>query len=321
MQSVFVFPGQGSQSVGMMAELAARDRVVTDTFAEASAALGIDLWRLTQDGPAERLNETVNTQPVMLAANVATWRYWQRQQGYRPDAVCGHSLGEFAALVAAGSLELATATTLVRARAELMQAAVPEGIGAIAAVVGLEDSEVALACSEAAQGETVESVNFNVTGQVVIAGHTGAVQRALEECTRRGAKRAVMLPMSVPAHSSLMRPAADGFAGVIAKVPFREPSIPFWSPVDCRQHVEVEDIRQLLVRQLASPVCWKELIRTLTGAGAFLFVECGPGKVLTGLNRRIERRRNLLCHALEDSDSVQSALHALVPVAESPTGS
>jgi [acyl-carrier-protein] S-malonyltransferase len=321
MQSVFVFPGQGSQSVGMMAELADRDRIVTDTFAEASTALGFDLWQLTRDGPAGQLNETVNTQPVMLAADVATWRYWQRQGGYQPDVVCGHSLGEFAALVAAGSLGLADASRLVRARAELMQAAVPEGVGAIAAVLGLEDGEVAAACREAAHGEIVESVNFNVTGQVVIAGHAGAVQRALDECTRRGAKRAVMLPMSVPAHSSLMQPAADGFAKVIEAAPLTRPAIPFWSPVDCRQHDEVGDIRKLLVRQLASPVCWKELVRTLTAAGAFVFVECGPGKVLTGLNRRIERRRNLLCHALEDPDAVHEALHALTAVSEISTGS
>lgn len=308
MQRVFVFPGQGSQSVGMMGQLAERDRIVVDTFEEASAALGYDLWQLVQQGPAEKLNETVHTQPAMLAAGVATWRYWIKLGGDAPDAVAGHSLGEFTALTAAGALELADAIKLVRTRAELMQQAVPVGVGAIAAVLGLEDPVVAEACQEAAQGEVVEAVNFNAAGQTVIAGHAGAVKRALDACTSRGARRAVLLPMSIPAHSSLMRPAAEKFAAAVAAVSLKAPSIPFWSPFDARRHDDVQDIRQLLVQQLASPVHWKELIRVLAEGGASMFIECGPGKVLTGINKRIERRRSLLCLALEDAASIDAVM-------------
>jgi [acyl-carrier-protein] S-malonyltransferase len=308
MRSVFVFPGQGSQSVGMLKELAEREPTVIDTFTEASTILGYDLWALVQQGPAERLNETEYTQPAMLTSGIATWRYWQRQGGAAPDVVCGHSLGEFSALTAAGALDLTTAVTLVRRRAQLMQEAVPAGVGAIAAVLGLEDDAVAAACSEAAQGEVVQPVNFNSPGQAVIAGHAGAVQRALEACKARGAKRAVQLPMSVPAHSSLMQPAAQRFGEVLANIPLRAPGIAYWSPVDCAAHAEVEDIRRLLMRQLASPVRWSDLIRALAAGGATRLVECGPGKVLTGLNRRIDKRPELLCLALQDVESVQVAL-------------
>lgn len=308
MQRVFVFPGQGSQSVGMMAELAGSDAVVTDTFAEASSVLGYDLWQLVQQGPAEKLSETVHQQPAMLAADVATWRTWQRQGGAAPQAVAGHSLGEYAALVAAGALTFADAVKLVCERAERMQAAVPAGIGAIAAVLGLEDEAVIAACAASAQGEVVDTVNFNSPGQAVIAGHATAVQRALEACKAAGAKRAMLLPMSVPAHSSLMQPAAEAYAAALRAVPLAAPTIAWWSPVDCRRHDMVDDIRALLIRQLASPVRWTDLVRALVDAGFTQFVECGPGKVLTGLNRRIDKRPELACLALQDSASVQAVL-------------
>lgn len=311
MRRVFVFPGQGSQSVGMLAELSLQDRAVVDTFAEASTVLGYDLWQLVQQGPVESLNETERTQPAMLAADVATWRYWLNQGGARPDAVCGHSLGEFPALVASGALEFGAAVHLVRERARFMQAAVPAGVGAIAAVLGLEDEAVAAACVDAAQGEVVELVNFNSPGQAVIAGHAAAVQRALDGCKSRGAKRALLLPMSVPAHSSLMQPAAVKFADTLAAAPLQVPQTAFWSPVDCLQQEDPEAIRRLLARQLVSAVRWTDLVRVLALAGASTFVECGPGKVLTGLNRRIEKRPEIQCLALQDVASVQAALAQL----------
>jgi [acyl-carrier-protein] S-malonyltransferase len=312
MQRVFVFPGQGSQSVGMLAELAAQERIVADTFAEASTVLGYDLWEVVQLGPAERLSDTVIQQPAMLTAGIATWRYWLARGGSRPDIVCGHSLGEFSALTAAGAFDLATAVALVRRRAELMQEAAPAGTGAIAAVLGLDDEAVAAACQEAAQGEVVELVNFNSPGQIVIAGHAAAVQRALELCKARGAKRAVLLPMSVPAHSSLMQPAAQRFGAELAVAPLQAPTLGFWSPVDAAAHATVDDIRALLTRQLASPVRWTALVRELVAAGTTQLVECGPGKVLTSLNRRIDKRPELQCLALQDPASVDTALAATV---------
>jgi [acyl-carrier-protein] S-malonyltransferase len=308
MQTVFVFPGQGSHSVGMLAELAARERIVGDTFAESSDALGYDLWQLVQQGPAEKLNETEQQQPAMLTAGVATWRYWQKVGGSAPDAVAGHSLGEFSALVAAGTLEFRDAVLLVRERAQRMQAAVPVGVGAIAAVLGLEDEAVIAACATAAQGEVVEAVNFNSPGQAVIAGHAAAVQRALEACKAAGAKRALLLPMSVPAHSSLMRPAAEAFAPALRAASFATPKYAYWSPVDGKRHDSPEDIRALLIRQLASPVQWSGLVRALVAAGTRRLVECGPGKVLTGLNRRIDKNPELQCLALQDPASVETVL-------------
>jgi [acyl-carrier-protein] S-malonyltransferase len=309
MKNVFVFPGQGSHSVGMLAELAASERIITDTFTEASGVLGYDLWKLVQHGPAEQLNETVRQQPAMLVAGMATWRYWKQQGGKDPDVVCGHSLGEYTALAAAQALAFPAVVKLVRSRAELMQQAVPVGEGAIAAVLGLDDEAIVAACSEAAQGEVVDLVNFNSPGQVVIAGNVAAVNRALEGCKARGAKRAVVLPMSVPAHSSLMRPAAEKFAEELRGVRVQRPKFAFWSPVDCAAHVEPEDIQSLLCKQLDSAVRWADLIRALSNAGATTFVECGPGKVLTGLGRRIDKQ--LRCLALQDPDSVQAARAAL----------
>jgi [acyl-carrier-protein] S-malonyltransferase len=308
MQRAFVFPGQGSQSVGMLAEFAASDAVIGETFTEASAALGYDLWKLVSAGPAERLNETVQQQPAMLTADIATWRLWQKLGGPMPDLVCGHSLGEFSALVAAGALDFFTAVRLVRTRAQLMQEAVPAGEGAIAAVLGLEDAQVEAACIEAAQGQVVQAVNYNSPGQVVIAGNAAAVDRALAACKARGARRAMLIPMSVPAHSALMVPAAGRFAESLDATAFAAPRIAFWSPVDGSRHAEPSGLRDLLRRQLASPVRWSALVQRLAAEGISQFVECGPGKVLTGLIRRIDKRPEIQCLALQDPDSMQTAL-------------
>lgn len=301
MSTAFVFPGQGSQSVGMLAGLAGADPIIQDTFAEASQVLGYDLWALVSQGPVETLNSTAHTQPAMLVAGVATWRLWLKRGGVLPARVCGHSLGEFTALVAAGSLTFTDAVALVRHRGELMQEAVPAGVGAMAAVLGLDDEPLLAACASAAQGEVVEAVNFNSPGQVVIAGHVAAVNRAIEACKAAGAKRAVLLPMSVPAHSSLMQPAAQRFGERLASLSVRAPQIRFHSPVDAASHDDPEDIRQLLQRQLASPVRWTDLVRALLADGVTALVECGPGKVLTSLNRRIDKRPDLQCSALEDA--------------------
>ena len=305
----FVFPGQGSQSVGMLAGLAPTPEAQTpirDTFAEASAVLGYDLWQLVAQGPAERLNSTECTQPALLAAGIATWRLWRERGGAEPEVVCGHSLGEFSALVAAGALDFGVAIGLVGFRGRAMQEAVPPGSGAMAAILGLDDAQVIEACREAAQGGVVEAVNFNSPGQVVIAGAREPVERAIEAAKARGAKRALALPVSVPAHSSLMGPAAQRLGERLATVELRRPRIRFVSAVDAAAHDDPGDLRQLLVRQLASPVRWTDTVRGLAASGIGTLVECGPGKVLTGLNRRIER--SLQCVALEDAASLDAAL-------------
>lgn len=300
MTVAFVFPGQGSQSVGMMAALAAVEPVVADTFAEASAVLGYDLWQLCQQGPEEALGITERTQPAMLAAGVATWRVWRARGGRPPRAMSGHSLGEYSALVAAGCLDFATAIDLVRFRGAAMQAAVPAGQGAMAAILGLEDAQVEAACQTAAQGEIVAAANFNSPGQVVIAGQTAAVERAIEIAKEKGAKRAIKLPVSVPSHSPLMRPAADQLAQRLKDIPFTPPQgIDIYS-VDLRKHADAAGIRAALVEQLVKPVRWADTIRALRAAGVDAFIECGPGKVLTGLNRRIERDKSLTLLALEE---------------------
>ena len=311
MNFAFVFPGQNSQSVGMLAELAATDPIVQATFEDASAVLGYDLWELIQQGPEERLNATEFTQPAMLTAGVATWRLWHRRGGPAPGWVAGHSLGEFTALVCAEALELAPALELVAFRGKAMQEAVPRGTGAMAAILGLEDAQVEAACQQAAQGGIVEPVNFNSPGQVVIAGQAEAVQRAMEAAKTRGAKRAVLLAVSVPSHSSLMRPAARRLEERLASVSVKAPRIGYLSAVDATRHEDPEDIRQLLVRQLASPVRWTDTVRALAAAGAAQIIECGPGKVLTGLNRRIEKRPGLDFLALEDSATLTTALSAV----------
>ena len=308
----FVFPGQGSQSVGMLAGLApaaGSEAPIRDTFAEASAVLGYDLWQVVAQGPGERLNSTECTQPAMLAASIATWRLWRDRGGSEPGVVCGHSLGEFSALVAAEALDFGVAIDLVQFRGRVMQEAVPAGTGAMAAILGLDDAQVIEACREAAQGGVVEAVNFNAPGQVVIAGAREPVERAIEAAKRRGAKRAVALPVSVPSHSSLMSSAAQRLGERLATVDLRAPRIRFVSAVDTAQHTDPGDLRQLLVRQLSSPVWWSETVHTLAAGGMGAIVECGPGKVLTALNRRIERGLQAL--ALEDAESLQAALAAV----------
>jgi [acyl-carrier-protein] S-malonyltransferase len=310
MALALVFPGQGSQSVGMLGELAAVHASVRRTFEEASGALGYDLWQLCSSGPAEQLNKTECTQPAMLAAGVATWRLWQEQGGRPPDFVAGHSLGEFTALVCAGVLDYTAALRLVRERGRLMQAAVPEGSGAMAAILGLDEVSAAAACADGAQGEVVEPVNFNAPGQIVIAGQARAVERAIAAAKARGAKRAVLLPVSVPAHSSLLQGAAAQFQEKLADVALGAPRFRYVSAVDAAAHPTPQDIRAILGRQLASPVRWTETVLALTAAGATVLAECGPGKVLTALNRRIERRAEISCVAIEDSASLQAALSA-----------
>lgn len=282
----FVFPGQGSQSLGMLAELGAQQHVIIDTFAEASAALGYDLWALTQQGPEEQLNQTDKTQPAILAASVALWRLWQAEGGPRPAFVAGHSLGEYSALVAAGSLPFADAVKLVELRGQLMQQAVPAGQGGMAAILGLEDADVLAACAEAAQGEVVSAVNFNAPGQVVIAGSAAAVERAIEACKAKGAKRAMALPVSVPSHCDLMRPAAERFAASVEAIAWQAPQIPLVQNVSAAVVADLDTLKRDLLAQLYSPVRWVESMVALGDRGVTSLVECGPGKVLSGLNKR-----------------------------------
>ncbi len=308
MSLAFVFPGQGSQSVGMLSGLGAAAPVVRSTFAAASAMLGYDLWELCQKGPEADLNTTERTQPAMLAAGVAVWRVWLERGGARPAIVSGHSLGEFTALVCAEALEFEAAVELVAFRGRAMQEAVPLGSGAMAAVLGLDDADVEQACREAAQGNVVEAVNFNAPGQVVIAGEQAAVQRAIEACKARGAKRAIALPVSVPSHSSLMRRAGERLAERLKAIELRAPRITYISAVDASPHTDPSDIHALLVRQLASPVRWTATVQKILADGARRIVECGPGKVLTGLNRRIERNKDIALQAIEDEVSLAAAL-------------
>lgn len=312
-----VFPGQGSQAVGMLAALTARYAQAAHCFEQGSQALGFDLWRLVAEGPAERLNATEYTQPVMLVAGIATWRAWCEQGGTPPAVVAGHSLGEFTALVCAQALPFEAAVRLVQYRGQIMQRAVPEGQGAMAAILGIEDAEVESACVQAAQGEVVEAVNYNSPGQVVIAGHAGAVARAMNLARERGAKRAVLLPVSVPAHSPLMREAAQQLSRRLEQIEVRSPVYRYVSAVDGLEHSDPADIRATLVRQLASPVRWTATVRALLGLAPNL-IECGPGKVLTSLNRRIERSAH--CYALEDPDSLAAAVAATAPAAAAGAG-
>ena len=310
MSLAFVFPGQGSQSPGMLAALAAAEPVVEETFAEASAVLGYDLWRLCQQGPEAELGSTEKTQPAMLAAGVAVWRAWRRHEGPRPVAMAGHSLGEYTALVCSGAIDFAAAVDLVRFRGQVMQQAVPLGQGAMAAILGLEDDALAAACREAEQGEVVEPVNFNAPGQVVIAGHASAVARAIDAAKARGAKRAVLLPVSVPSHSRLMLGAAERLAERLASVDVRMPDVAAVYTVDVRTHASPDGIRQALKEQLFKPVRWADTVRAMLASGVTTLVECGPGKVLTSLNRRIERRPELAMLAVEDPQGLAAALSA-----------
>ena len=310
MSLAFVFPGQGSQSPGMLAALAAAEPVVEETFAEASTVLGYDLWSLCQQGPESELGVTEKTQPAMLAAGVAVWRAWRRHDGPRPVAMAGHSLGEYTALVCSGAIDFAAAVDLVRFRGQVMQQAVPLGQGAMAAILGLEDDALAAACREAEQGEVVEPVNFNAPGQVVIAGHASAVARAIEAAKARGAKRAVLLPVSVPSHSRLMVGAAGRLAERLASVEVRMPDVAAVYTVDVQTHASPDGIRQALKEQLYKPVRWAETVRAMLASGVTTLVECGPGKVLTSLNRRIERRPELAMLAVEDPAGLAAALAA-----------
>ena len=285
MSFAFVFPGQGSQSVGMMAAYGDA-AVVRATFDEASAALGDDLWAMVAEGPAEVLTQTVNTQPVMLTAGIAAWRLWQEKGGKNPAVLAGHSLGEYAALVAAGVISLKDAVPLVRLRAAAMQEAVPVGTGAMAAILGLDTPGIVAACAESAQDEVVEPVNFNANGQTVIAGHKAAVERAMDACKARGAKMAKALPVSAPFHSSLIRPAADKLAARLAEIELKAPAIPVINNVDVAIENEPKGIKDALIRQAYNPVRWVETIQFMASIGVDTVAECGPGKVLAGLTKR-----------------------------------
>ncbi|MBK3881266.1 MULTISPECIES: ACP S-malonyltransferase [Stutzerimonas stutzeri subgroup] len=306
----FVFPGQGSQSLGMLAELGAQQSVVVDTFAEASSALGYDLWALTQSGPEEQLNQTDKTQPAILAASIAIWRLWQAEGGAQPAFVAGHSLGEYSALVAAGSLPFAEAVKLVELRGQLMQQAVPAGKGGMAAILGLEDADVLAACAEAAQGEVVSAVNFNAPGQVVIAGSAAAVERAIEACKAKGAKRAMALPVSVPSHCDLMRPAAERFASSVESIEWQAPQIPLVQNVSAAVVADLDVLKRDLLAQLYSPVRWVESMVVLGDRGVTSLVECGPGKVLSGLNKRCVK--GVSTYNLDTPEAFAAARAALV---------
>lgn len=287
MSLAFVFPGQGSQSVGMLDALAQAYPSVKQTFAEASAALGRDLWRLVEGGPEEALNQTENTQPAMLSAGVAVWRAWRERGGALPVVMAGHSLGEYTALVCAGALDFPDAVRLVADRARFMQSAVPAGEGGMAAILGLDDDAVRALCVQAAEGEVLEPVNFNSPGQVVVAGTAAAVQRAVAQAKAAGAKRAVALPVSVPSHCQLMAPAAKQMAARLREVSLRVPQVPVLHNAHVRAEQDPQAIREALVRQIAAPVRWVETIQAMAAQGVDKVIECGPGKILTGLNKRI----------------------------------
>lgn len=304
----FVFPGQGSQSLGMLADLAAVHATVRETFDEASEGAGLDLWALSQDGPEAQLNQTEFTQPALLAAGVAVWRTWLANSGPRPALLAGHSLGEYAALVAAGALSLADGARLVRERGRLMQLAVPAGTGAMAAVLGAEDALVAEICTSVSAEDVVVPANYNSPGQIVIGGHAAAVDRALAELAARGVRKAVKLPVSVPSHTPLMREAAERLGEVMAAMAWQPPSIPVVQNVDGAVHEGVPAIRDALVRQLYLPVRWTDCVQALAGRGATRLAECGPGKVLTGLAKRIDK--GLDAHALGTAADFDAALAA-----------
>ena len=313
MKLALVFPGQGSQAVGMLQSFA-DSKSVRDTFTEAAEVLGQDLWQLAADGPAEDLNSTVNTQPLMLAAGYAVYRAWREAGGPAPAIVAGHSLGEYTALVVAGVVSLRDALPLVRLRAQAMQDAVPVGTGAMAAILGLDDDAVRAACAESAQGEVVEAVNFNAPSQVVIAGHKAAVERAAAAAKARGAKRAVMLPVSAPFHASLLKPAAERLEQVLAGITFHAPQIPIVNNVDVAVVTDPQLIKAALARQACSPVRWVEIIQHMTRSGVTHVGECGPGKVLAGMTRRIES--GLQGFAIADAASLAQSVQALKEAAD-----
>lgn len=307
MSFAFFFPGQGSQSLGMMNGFA-EHAIVKNTFDEASAILGQDLWAMINGSDAEIIGQTVNTQPIMLAAGVAVYRAYLEVGGKTPAAVAGHSLGEYTALVAAEALDFADAVKLVRLRAELMQSAVPQGVGAMAAILGLEDEQVRQICAESAQGEVVEAVNFNSPGQVVIAGNAAAVGRTMAAAKEAGAKRALPLPVSVPSHCSLMKPAADKLAEALKTVGIKQPQIRVIHNADVAAYDDAGKIKDALVRQLYSPVRWTETVNALVSDGIAESAECGPGKVLAGLAKRINKAA--ACSALTDAGQVAAFIEA-----------
>ncbi|KLV08980.1 malonyl CoA-ACP transacylase [Photobacterium aquae] len=300
-----VFPGQGSQTVGMLAELAEQFDVVKQTFAEASDALGYDLWALVQNGPVEDLNQTHRTQPALLTSSVAIWRVWQEQGGAQPAVLAGHSLGEYSALVCAGVIDFKEAVKLVELRGQLMQEAVPAGVGAMSAIIGLDNDAIAKACAEAAQDQVCSPVNFNSPGQVVIAGNKEAVERANALCKEAGAKRALPLPVSVPSHCELMKPAAEKLAVALEAIEFNAPAIPVINNADVATETDPAAIKLALVKQLYGPVRWTESVERMAGEGIESLLEFGPGKVLTGLTKRIER--SLGGAAVNDPASLEAA--------------
>ena len=301
-----VFPGQGSQAIGMLAELAEHYPIVTETFAQASDVLGYSLWDLVQNGPEEELNKTWKTQPALLAASVAIWRVWQEKQGKMPQMMAGHSLGEYSALVCAGVIDFAAAIKLVELRGQLMQEAVPAGTGAMYAIIGLDNDAIAKACEDAAQGQVVSPVNFNSPGQVVIAGNKEAVERAGALCKEAGAKRALPLAVSVPSHCALMKPAADKLAVALQEIEFKQPEIQVVNNVDVKAQTDANAIRDALVRQLYNPVRWTETVEFIAEKGITQLLEIGPGKVLTGLTKRISKEMNAA--AVNDIASLDAAL-------------
>ena len=308
MSTAFIFPGQGSQSIGMMNALAESDTVIQDTFSEASSVLGYDLWELVNDGPAEKLNSTEYTQPAMLTAGVATWRAWLEAGGTAPALMAGHSLGEYTALVCAGALNFSDAVSLVSDRARFMQQAVPEGEGAMAAILGLDDDEVTTLCQQNAAGEVLQAVNYNAPGQVVVAGSAAAVGRLVENAKAAGAKRALLLPVSVPSHCALMQPASDRMAERLNQVSISQAQIPVIHNVNVQTASDDDELRQLLARQISEPVRWVETINSMNEKGVSQLIECGPGKVLCGLSKRINR--DMSCIPLITKDSIVNALEA-----------
>lgn len=302
----FVFPGQGSQAVGMLAELAGEYPLIGEAFAEAADALGYDLWQLCQNGPDAELNRTDRTQPAILAASVALWRVWEANSSARPAFVAGHSLGEYSALVAAGVIGFADALRLVERRGQLMQQAVPAGEGGMAAILGLDNDQVIQLCAEAAQGEVVSAVNFNAPGQVVVAGQAAAVERAIEACKAAGAKRAIALPVSVPSHCALMKPAAEQLAKDFDNISWQSPQMTLVQNVSARPAADLETLRAQLVEQLYSPVRWSESVEYLATEGVTDLVECGPGKVLSGLNKRCAK--GVATHNLDSAAGLAAAL-------------
>lgn len=301
-----LFPGQGSQSVGMLSELAGRHEQVQQTFEQASSALDLDLWQVVSGGPEEQLNLTEVTQPAVLSAGIAVWRIWRNLGGPLPARLAGHSLGEYSALVAAGAIDFDDAVRIVAERGRQMQAAVPAGAGAMAAILGLEDEVVEAICREVAEEQVVAPANYNSPGQIVIAGNAAAVERAMHKCSEAGARRAVILPVSVPSHSQLMNPAAEAMAEVLAGIEIRQPQVPVIHNCDVAEHSDPEEIRQALVSQLCSPVRWTESVRAISQASIMHFLECGPGKVLSGLGRRIERSAEWI--PLEQPDSIEKTI-------------